>query len=122
MLQIKFQGNQPSGSGDDFFQVFTIYWHGGHLSNVTWTKYIKFLFPFARSCIWNLNEIGLVVSEMKPLKMLTDNWHVTFGQVHQITLTSRITYRSNFDSLLYQRAQKGNQKLDMCPKDKDALA
>ena len=36
-----------SGSGEDFFKVFTIHGHGGHLGHVTWTKYIKFLFPFA---------------------------------------------------------------------------
>ena len=40
MLHTKFQGNQPSGSGEeDFFKVFTIYGHGGHLGHVTWMKY-----------------------------------------------------------------------------------
>ena len=38
--------------------------------------------------------------------MLTDNWHVTFGQGHQMTLTSRIPCRLNFDALLYRRAQQ----------------
>ena len=49
MLHTKFQGNQPSGSGEDFFKVFTIYGIGSHLGHVSWTKYIKFLSPFARS-------------------------------------------------------------------------
>ena len=39
-------------------KVFTIYWHGGHLGHVTWTKYINFLPPLLEGCIWNLNEIG----------------------------------------------------------------
>ena len=28
--------------------VFTLYGHGGHLGNVTWTIYINFRFPFPR--------------------------------------------------------------------------
>ena len=37
MLHTKFQGHRPFGSGEDFFKVFTIYGHGGHLGHVTWT-------------------------------------------------------------------------------------
>ena len=38
MLHTKFQGHQPFGSGEeDFFKVFTIYGHGGHLGHVTRT-------------------------------------------------------------------------------------
>ena len=44
MLHTKFQGNQPSGSGEEFLKVFTIYGHGGHLGFVTWTKYKLFFF------------------------------------------------------------------------------
>ena len=39
MLHTKFRGNRPIGSGEDFFKVFTIYGHGGHLGHVTWTIY-----------------------------------------------------------------------------------
>ena len=36
MLQTKFRGNWPAGSGEeDFYRVFTIYGHGGHLGQVT---------------------------------------------------------------------------------------
>ena len=36
MLHIKFHGNRPIGSGEeDFWRVFTIYRHGGHLGHVT---------------------------------------------------------------------------------------
>ena len=49
MLHVKFQDHRTSGSGEeDFFMVFTIYGHGGHLGHVTWTIYINFRFPFPR--------------------------------------------------------------------------
>ena len=33
MLHTKFQGHQSFGSGEeDFFKVFTIYGHGGHVT------------------------------------------------------------------------------------------
>ena len=35
MLHSKFRGNQPTGSGDDFGRVFTIYGRSGHLCHVT---------------------------------------------------------------------------------------
>ena len=36
MLHTKFCGNRPAGSGEkDFWRVFTIYGHGGHLGHVT---------------------------------------------------------------------------------------
>ena len=38
MLHTKFQGHQPSGSGEeDFFNVFTIYGYVGHLGHMTIT-------------------------------------------------------------------------------------
>ena len=42
MLHTKFRENRPTGSGEDFWRVFTIYGRGGHLGQVTkmpWTKY-----------------------------------------------------------------------------------
>ena len=41
MLHTKFQGHRPFGSGkEDFFKVFTIYGHGGHLGHVNvWTNF-----------------------------------------------------------------------------------
>ena len=36
MLHAKFRGNRPACSGEkDFWRVFTIYGHGGHLGHVT---------------------------------------------------------------------------------------
>ena len=36
MLHTKFRGNRHAGSREeDFFKVFTIYVHGGHLGHVT---------------------------------------------------------------------------------------
>ena len=36
MLHSKFHGNRPAGSGEkDFWRVFTIYGHGGHLGHMT---------------------------------------------------------------------------------------
>ena len=48
MLHTKFRRNRPAGSGEeDFFKVFTISGHGGHLGHVTWIIYTNFrsLFP-----------------------------------------------------------------------------
>ena len=36
------------------FRVFTIYGHDGYLGHVTWTKYIKFLYPL---CLKAAHEI-----------------------------------------------------------------
>ena len=35
MLHAKLRGNLPAASGEDFFRVFTIYEHSGHLDHVT---------------------------------------------------------------------------------------
>ena len=65
MLQTKFHGNQPAGSGEeDFNWVLIIYGHGGHLGHVTTIMSSDFLFP----CTWKLSlkklvQIGNVVSE-----------------------------------------------------------
>ena len=48
MLHTKFRENWPTGSGEDFLKVFTIYGHGGHLGHVTWTIYINFGSPFPK--------------------------------------------------------------------------
>ena len=49
MLHTKLRENLPAGSGEeDFFKVFAIYGHGGHLGHVTWTIYINFRSPFLR--------------------------------------------------------------------------
>ena len=38
MLDAKFQGHRSIGSGEvDFFNVFTVYGHGGHAGHVTKT-------------------------------------------------------------------------------------
>ena len=49
MLHAKFQGNWPSGSGEeDFFKVLSIFEDGGHLGHVTWIININFHSPFPR--------------------------------------------------------------------------
>ena len=50
MLHTKSQGHQSSGSGEeDFWRVFTIYGHGGHLGHVTRPIWTNFRFPILRS-------------------------------------------------------------------------
>ena len=40
MQHTKIRGNWSTGSGGEgFLKVFTIYWRGGHLGDVTWTIY-----------------------------------------------------------------------------------
>ena len=45
LLHTKAQGNWPFGSGEDFWRVFTIYGHGGHLSHVTQMPQTNFRSP-----------------------------------------------------------------------------
>ena len=67
MLPTKFQGHRPFGSGgDDFFMVFTIYGHGGHLSHVTRTFLANFRSPIPQK----LHMKGPVVSEKTMFKEL----------------------------------------------------
>ena len=42
MLQAKFPWNLSTGSGEDFWEIFTIYGPGGH---VTWIIYIHIDYP-----------------------------------------------------------------------------
>ena len=49
MLHTKSQGHRPSGSGEDFLRVFTIYGHGSHLGHVTKTIWTNFRSPILRS-------------------------------------------------------------------------
>ena len=47
MLHAKYQDPRPLGSvEEDFYKVFTIYGHGGHLGHVTWIIYIYIDSPF----------------------------------------------------------------------------
>ena len=48
MLHIKFRENRPSGSGEDFLRVFTIYGCGGHLGHVTQVPRTNFRSPYPR--------------------------------------------------------------------------
>ena len=66
MLHTKFHGNLPAGSGEeDFFKVFTIYGHGGHLGHVTSITLTNFLLfvQNLKAFIQNLVQKGTVVSE-----------------------------------------------------------
>ena len=47
MLLAKFQDHRILVL-EKIFKVFTIYGHGGHLGNVTWTIYINFPSPFPK--------------------------------------------------------------------------
>ena len=49
MLHTKSQGHLPSGSGEDFLRVFTIYGRGGHLGHVTKTIWTNLRYPILRS-------------------------------------------------------------------------
>ena len=49
MLDTKFRGNLPTGSEKDFWLVFTIYGHGGHLGHVTSIMSTNFHFPVSES-------------------------------------------------------------------------
>ena len=47
MLHAKFRWNRSTCSGEeDFWRVFTIYGHDGHLGHVTWIFYIHICYPF----------------------------------------------------------------------------
>ena len=48
MLYTKFRENRPTGSGEDFLRVFTIYGRGGHLGHVTQMPRTKLHSPYPR--------------------------------------------------------------------------
>ena len=48
MLNTKFRENQPAGSGEDFWRVYTIYGRGSHLGHVTQMQQTKFRSPYPR--------------------------------------------------------------------------
>ena len=51
MLYTKFHENRPTGSGEDFLSVFTIYGRGGHLGHVTRISRSNFSSPY----LWMLH-------------------------------------------------------------------
>ena len=58
MLHTKFQGNGPSGSGEEnVLKVFILYGHSSHLGQLTWNKYKKKSLLFAL----RLHMIGWLV-------------------------------------------------------------
>ena len=65
MLHTKLRGNMFRGYGEDFYRVFTIYWHGGHLGHVTQMQQTNFRAPYPRRLHINLALIGYVVLEQK---------------------------------------------------------
>ena len=44
MLHTKFRGNRSAGSGEDFYRVFTMCRHGGHLGHGTSIMSLDFHF------------------------------------------------------------------------------
>ena len=64
MLHTKFCGNRLAGSGEkDFWRVFTIYGHGGHLGHVTSICHQIFISLYLKAFIQSLVQINTVVSE-----------------------------------------------------------
>ena len=64
MLHTKFRENWPAGSGEeDFFKVFTMYGHGGHIAHVTSIISKIFISMYLKAYIQNLFQNGPVVSE-----------------------------------------------------------
>ena len=64
MVHTKFRENWPSYSGEeDFFKVFTIYGHGGHLGHVTSIISKIFISMYIKAYMQNLVQNGPVVSE-----------------------------------------------------------
>ena len=58
MLHTKFRGNRPAGSGEeDFYRVFTIYGHGGHLGHVTSIMSRVFIISLSRRLIFISNRL-----------------------------------------------------------------
>ena len=85
MLHTKFQGNQPSGSGEEDFLRFLPYM-GIAAILVMWPgRNIQIFFPpLSRGCIWNLIEIGPVVSEEKSFENV-DGQPTDDGDYHPIS-------------------------------------
>ena len=55
MLHTKFREKRPGGSGEVFFNVFTIYGCGGHLGHVTQMQRTKYRSPLPKEAphkIW----------------------------------------------------------------------
>ena len=67
MLHTKFQGNRPSGSGEEDFFRFLPY-IGVAAILVIWLG--RIFPPLYKGCIWNIIEIGPVVSEEKSFENL----------------------------------------------------
>ena len=64
MLHTMFRENWLAGSGEeDFFKVYTIYGHGGHLGHVTSIISDIFISMYLKAYIQNLVQNGPVVSE-----------------------------------------------------------
>ena len=77
MLPAKYQPNPPGASGEeDFWRVFTIFGHDGHLEFRIKTILAIFRSPVPGCYIWNLVTFGPVVLE-KSLKVWMDDGRMT---------------------------------------------
>ena len=95
MLHTKFHGNRPSGSReDDFWRVFTIYGHGVHLGQVTWTFQKNLSFPHPMEALY---EIWLQSAQWfqrrRCLKMLTDRQTTTMTMASTHIKSSPVNQR-----------------------------
>ena len=88
MLHIKFQGNQPRGSGEEDFLMFLPYMGMAAILVIRPVPFEQiFNQPLPGGCIWNSIRSGPAVSEEKSFENV--NRHsilVTFGQDHWMTL------------------------------------
>ena len=106
MLHTKFHGNPPAGSGEeDFYRVFTIYGHGGHLGHVTSIMSSDFYFLVPERFHKNLVQIGKVVSEKIRFELLyvhdllprsRNNLDLQYSHtfIYSIRLLLRLAFRS----------------------------
>ena len=74
MLHTKFRGNRPAGPGEeDFYRVFTIYGHGGHLGQECDQHHQSFISLYLKAFMQNFVQIGKVVSEKIRFEFLYDH-------------------------------------------------
>ena len=76
MLYTKYEGNRPAGFGEEeFYKVFTIYGHGGHLGHMRPRPFEEiFILSTHKSSTWNLALMGLAASQQKMFESLSDLW------------------------------------------------
>ena len=125
ILHTNFQGNLLTDSREDFWRVFIIYGHGGHLGHVTWTIWTNFSFPISGKLLmkfdfnWPSGSRGEDVWKCSQTTDDTIFWFVTttfyfFNTlVNQKALVVAATLQSRlFNALEWAKnGRKGKQKI-----------